>query len=90
MVESRLYNQLKIPTLRLILDGQVSTSRELSEALGLELTNACDVLWRLRRWGLLRRRRVMMQKVKRSHYVYEISDRGEQRLLWLESHPRRA
>lgn len=90
MVENRPYNQLKIPTLRLIMDGQVSTSRELAEALDLELTNSCDVLLRLRRWGLLRRRRVKIPGKKTTHYTYEITDRGEARLSWLLAHPRRS
>jgi len=77
----RKFNETKKLVLELFEgSGQSFLSVEVANALGLNLTNACDVLWRLARRKLVDREQVKGKSRGRPAYSYSINSRGLARL----------
>jgi hypothetical protein len=74
------YNELKLRTLELFVrSGPIRPAEYMVRAKFYPLEAADAYLRRLTRWGLLQR-----EPDSQGRYLYLISDRGKQRLAWLQ------
>ena len=71
------YNMRKYQVLDYVWRNGESTSQEISEALNLEIYNACMRLLSYHRQGLLQRSKEL------GVYVYGLTEKGYRRLEWL-------
>jgi len=83
-MEGRQYNKLKIEVLTFIRANPNTTTRELSTGLGIEIGNAGMALFRLYRQRLLERHVMVLGVWRKPPYQYSITERGIQRLEYLE------
>lgn len=76
------YNERKRQILEYVRDNEPVSSWDVSRDLDLEVHNARTLLAKYARFGLLRREN---HWGKRGHpFEYTITERGEERLIWLQ------
>ena len=76
-------NERKLEILSLLSDGSWWTSPEVSDNLGLTLTNASELLRRYHKDGLATRQAVPGRGPPPRLFTYRITLKGSQRLEWL-------
>ncbi len=81
----KLTNERKSEILSLLADGDWWTASGVAEALGMSLTNASELLRRYHKNGLLVRQRLKGPGAPPRGYRYRITDKGTERLSWLQS-----
>lgn len=85
MVKRRSWNALKVEVLSLLKDNPGTTSKDISAALEVSMSNAGMILHRLHKQKLVDRRKPdIWQTWRKPPFHYSISDRGLARLGFLQ------
>jgi len=82
----RKFNELKFVTLEYLdQSGSSVTSNEVSSALGINLSNAQAIMWRLKKQQLVDKEELPRGgRTGRREFVYTLNYRGLQRLEYLK------
>jgi len=84
-MERRNFNELKLTVLTLLKNREGLTSHDIHSATDAERTNICDCLGRLTHQKLVNRSPLPRESPGRPKYAYTLSERGQDRLSFLNS-----
>ncbi len=81
------YNETKVAVLSFLESQGEATAQEVAEHLGITPFGTSSYLLKLHRSGLLGRRRLRKGKRVSRERVYYITEKGFEKLQWLETTP---